>query len=243
MSRPKHIDYLLRDWPYRFGDVLARKVHGANRRLVLQLRIDLGIMQLETEGRPDGERPDGFATYYHYLRALADADEESFFLSSDQCLEVDREFIQFYYRRIAWLAIRDFQNAVTDADHTLALMDFSTAFSRDAEWVMMHEQYRPYVLFQRTQAASLLELEQNDPEQAIAVIGDGLETMHALFVEHDSEEEFDNDELVVRLRDMQNALQTHYEIGPSLGDQLAEAIAAEEYELAAELRDKIHDRK
>ncbi|MBN1852059.1 MAG: UvrB/UvrC motif-containing protein [Pirellulales bacterium] len=243
MSRPRHIDHLLRDWPYRIGDVLARKVHGSNRRLVLQLRIDLGIMQLEMEGRPDGERPEGYATYYHYLRSITRTEHEDFVLKPDQCLEIDREFVQFYYRRIAWLAVRDFQKAVADANHTLALMDLISAYASDEEWAMMHEQYRPFVLFHRTQAAALLELERSNPEQAIQVIDDGLGTILETFSEHDAEDTFDDDELVQRLRDMRQALQSHFEIGPSLSEQLADAIASEQYELAAQLRDQIRVQK
>ena len=45
-------------------------------------------------------------------------------MSAHQCAESDREFIQFYHRRVAWLALRRHDQAIQDADHTLALMDF-----------------------------------------------------------------------------------------------------------------------
>lgn len=239
MSHPKHIDNLLRDWPYRFGDVLARRVRGANRRHVLQLRIDLGVMQLEVGGRPDGKRPEGHATYYDYLCSLAKGNKDDFELSPEQCMEIDREFVQFYYRRIAWLAVRDFHRAVADADHTIALMDFSTEYAIDENWAVMHEQYRPFVLFHRTQAAALAEVENENPKQAIQAISAGLDTILAVFTENDAEEEYYDDELVTRLLDMRDSLQSHYKIGPSLREQLLEAITAEEYELAAVLRDQI----
>ena len=38
-----------------------------------------------------------------------------FVLSEDQCLEADREFIQFYHRRICWMALENFRRAVADA--------------------------------------------------------------------------------------------------------------------------------
>ena len=46
-------------------------------------------------------------------------------------MEIDREFVQFFHRRVAWLALREFDRAVADADHTLALMDFSSLHAPD----------------------------------------------------------------------------------------------------------------
>ena len=55
----------------------------------------------------------------------------------------------------------------------------------------------------------------------------------------DEDEVWDEDELVEKLQEMREALVQHYELGPSLTEQLALAIANEQYELAAELRDRI----
>ncbi len=51
---------------------------------------------------------------------------DAFELDPARCMEIDREFVQFFHRRVAWLALREFDRAVADADHTLALMDFSS---------------------------------------------------------------------------------------------------------------------
>ena len=190
MSRSKHIDHLLRDWPYQFGDVLARKVRGSDRRDVLQMRVDMGVLQLETSGRPDGERPGEFDTYYDYLVSLYVVEGEDFELDEERCMEIDRELVQFYHRRMCWLALREYRRAAKDADHTLALMDFSTAHSPDDDWSMMHEQYRPFVLFHRTQATALAELDETDPEHAISILDEGLSRMRAIFEQHEADDEF-----------------------------------------------------
>ncbi len=52
------------------------------------------------------------------------ARRQPWMMTAHQCAEADREFIQFYHRRIAWLALRRHDKAIQDADHTLALMDF-----------------------------------------------------------------------------------------------------------------------
>ena len=58
------------------------------------MRIELGLLQMETTGRPDGHRPDGYPTYLEYLHHYARTVEGEFSLSDEQASEVDREFLQ-----------------------------------------------------------------------------------------------------------------------------------------------------
>ena len=238
-KRPQHLDDIFANWPYEFGDVAARKVRGSNGRAVLQLRLDMGVMQMEATGRPDGLRPEGHDTYYDYLLSLAFEEGPSFELDGERCMEIDREFMQFYHRRICWMALREFRSAMADAEHSLALMDFSSAHAPEDQWAALHEQYRPFVIFHHTQAAALAEVDALNPERAVAAIDTGLSRMQAVFDRQEMEDEFEEDELVAKLREMKEALANHYEIEPPLTEQLAEAIAHEQYERAAELRDRI----
>ena len=167
MARRHDIDRYLKEWAYEPGEVLARLVTAADGRDVLQMRVEMGLLQLEVTGRPDGSRPGGAETYFDYLLALSLHEEPDFKLSEEQCAEVDREFVQFYHRRICWLALREFDRAARDADHSLALMDFVRDHSPDDEWTASHGQYRPFVLFHRVQAGALAELENEGPEDAI----------------------------------------------------------------------------
>ncbi|MGL4514528.1 MAG: UvrB/UvrC motif-containing protein [Lacipirellulaceae bacterium] len=264
MKQPhQDLDSLLADWPYTVGEVSARRAHGADGRQVLQLRVDLGVLQLEVSGRPDGAKPDGFATCYDMLVALSQAEGDAFHLDEARCGEIDREFVQYYHRRVAWLALREFREAVADADHTLALMDFSSAHAPDEDWIDLHEQYRPFVLFHRTQAEALAELEVSDPEAAVAAIDVGIAAIERVLAELDladdleedepddePDDEFDDveatdadDEFLAKLRDLRGSILAEYELRASLSDQLADAIAREQYELAAELRDRIARRR
>src|SRR3989442_750548 len=85
---------------------------------LMQMRVEMGILQMEVAHRPDGTRPHGNETYFDYAQEQAFAAGEDFELSEEQCNEVDREFVQFYHRRICWLALREFKRAAADADHT-----------------------------------------------------------------------------------------------------------------------------
>jgi hypothetical protein len=241
--REQNLDRLLRAWPFDPGKPVVRQATGADGRRVLQMRVDMGVLQLETTGRPDGERPHGFATYYDYLVSAAFDEGTDFTLGEERQLEVDREFYQFYHRRICWLTLNEYAAAAADADHTLRLMDFSSANAADREWALVHEQYRPYVMFQQTQATALTRLQADHPEEAVRVIDEGLQSLASLFAQHDAEEMFDEDVFVVKLREMQTSIKSHFHLGPSLAEQLAEAVAAEQYELAAKLRDRMARRR
>jgi hypothetical protein len=239
MPEPQDIDGLLRCWPFETGTVSARLVPAQDGREVLQMRIEMGILQMETSGRPDGEKPGGAATYLDLLKAEELRRPEPLRLTEEQALQVDREFYQFYHRRVCWLALREFSRAVADADHTLALMDFVEEHSPSEDWALSHEQYRPFVLFHRTQAAALDRLEKAGAEAAIEEINRGLERMRRGFEEAEAKEPFEEDELVVQLHRLQDWLREHYDVGRTLSEQLEDAVAQEQYEVAARLRDEI----
>jgi hypothetical protein len=242
MARRHDIDRVLQEWPYEPGEISARIVRAADGREVVQMRVEMGLLQLETQGRPDGQRPGGAKTYFDYLLRIASKSRRPFELTSEQCAEADREFMQFYHRRVCWLALREFRRAATDADHTLGFMDFVHEHSPDEEWTLSHEQYRPFVLFHRTQAVALATLEEVGAEEAVQELNRGLQRFRDLFVQYEAEEQFEEDELVQRLFELRDTLRSQYDLKPSLAEQLADAVAAEQYELAAKLRDELSRR-
>jgi hypothetical protein len=240
------IDAALRGWDFKPGVVQARLVQAGDGRQVIQMRVDLGILQIEATDRPDGTRPHGCATYFEYLRQqarVAARAAQPFVLSEEQCEEADREFIQYYHRRICWMALRNYTRAVDDADHTLAFMDFVRDHSPGEEYTQAHERYRGFVLFHRTQAAAALGVEQDNPEAALDAIRDGLEKMRAFFAAFEAEEQMEEDAMVQQLRKMDKSIRQLHHIETTLQEQLDEAIAREHYEEAAKLRDEMRRRQ
>ena len=238
MASSQHIDFLLNEWPYDPDGPAVRLVKGADGRDLIQVRLDLGILQMEVSGRPDGEKPGGASTLLDYL-SRQELDEPEFELTEDVSDEVDREFVQFYHRRIAWLRLQKFDLAVRDANHTLALMDFCKAHSQDEDWTEQHEQHRAFVLFHRTQAAAMAAIGQQNVELAVDLIDQGLDEIRDTFDEMGWEDFFEEDELVERLREFKHSLCEDFSIPKTLEQQLNDAVAAEQYELAALLRDKL----
>jgi hypothetical protein len=239
MSSPQDIDSLLREWPFQPGVISARLIEAGDGRQVLQMRIEMGLVQMEIQDRPDGDQPHGKPTFLAHIREVQEAETSGFSLSDEQCAEIDREFLQYYHRRICWLALREFDRAIVDADHTLGLMDFVRQHSTNQQWTLSHEQYRPFVLFHRTQAAALAELERAGPEAALKEVHHGMRMIREVFASVDADEQFDDDELVRQLLELEDWIRKNYQISRTLEEQLAEAVAREEYELAARLRDQI----
>ena len=90
------ISKLIAEWPYEPGRIVARMITGEDGNQKVQVRLDLGIIQMNADGRPDGQRPFGLESLLEYYeqqatahdrpeqgprpaseRARPDADEES----------------------------------------------------------------------------------------------------------------------------------------------------------------------
>ena len=56
------ISHLLDQWEYQPGQVVARRFKTKRGTEKIQLRLDLGLLQMNAEGRPDGKRPFGYVS-------------------------------------------------------------------------------------------------------------------------------------------------------------------------------------
>jgi UvrB/uvrC motif len=240
------IDRVLHEWDVQPGITQARLITARDGRSVVQVRLDLGVLQLEIEGRPDGQRPHGFATYFAYLSDVAQRKAKSkreFKLNAAQCTESDREFVQYFQRRVAWLALREFSRAIADAEHTLAFMDFVRDHAPNDEYRLAHEQFRGFVLFHRSQAAAARAVENNNPELAIDAVREGLSKIRDFLAEHDLDEHSEDDTFVQELTKLERSLRELHGIDETLEEQLAKAVANEQYEAAARIRDALRQRR
>jgi hypothetical protein len=240
------IDRALTGWEFKPGVIQARLVTATDGRQVIQLRIDLGVLQMELKGRPDGLRPNGFLTYFDYLRDISRRkgleSDDPFTMTEEHCVEADREFVQFYHRRVAFLTMNQFERAIRDADHTLAFMDYVKEHAPNEEYVTAHEQYRPFVLFHRTAAQVESAVQREAFENAIDAIRDGLQRIKDVFQEYNQEDRYKRDPLVRELRKKLKQLRRQHNVKLTLKEQLAKAVAKEDYETAARLRDEMKKR-
>jgi len=60
------LTHILEGWDYDPDDVRVRLVEGEDGCRKVQLRVDLGVLQMEMDGRPDGFRPEGHESWLDY---------------------------------------------------------------------------------------------------------------------------------------------------------------------------------
>jgi hypothetical protein len=116
------LNELLRDWPHEPGQLKVRKIIGHDGREKLQLRIDLGLIQMETVGRPDGQRPhdvDSLLEYHRRRAAKAEKKNETIQLTADEVSDLQQEGIQYYHRYISFFQLGDHEAVIRDTQRNL----------------------------------------------------------------------------------------------------------------------------
>lgn len=246
------ISYILAKWPYDDEEGLqVRRIEGRDGSPKLQLRIDLGVMQMEVTGRPDGTRPHGHPSLLEYYRTQADDYRrkhgwyEGFELDAEECAALRQESLQFYHRRIAFMALQDYVAAADDADHNLEILDLLKAFARSREDWLASEQYRPFILSHRIQCLTLQHLSQDDVRAAVVEVERGIRRIREVFAEHDRLDEFDDSSELAVLEDLKRKLDARYQVGhrQRLQIMLDDALRREDPDLAADLRAQLRNLK
>jgi hypothetical protein len=241
------ISRLLTDWPFESGRILARRIAGGDGRPKLQIRVDLGVLQLELEGRPDGLRPEGFDSLMSmHGDRLAKFTQHNggpagFILTSEECKALREEAVQFYHRYVALHSLGEFAAVMRDTDHNLRIIDVCREFGQSEQDRSVLEQFRPYVLMMRARAEAELAVMQKKPKDALAAIDRGLLSIKQVYEDMGAGEHVENSSEVQLLRAMRDALVPKLPMSQrvELQERMQAALAAENYELAAILRDEL----
>ena len=71
---PMNVDIteILRGWPFEPGKINVRLIEGEGGDRKVQVRLDLGLLQMELDGRPDGLRPSDHDSLLEYYEANLD---------------------------------------------------------------------------------------------------------------------------------------------------------------------------
>ena len=105
------------------------------------------------------------------------------------------------------------------------------------------ERYRPYVLMMNARARANLSLRQNRPFESLHVIEEALDRIREFLRKHDREEYFDQSGEVLYLQELAEEIKQVLPRDPreDLRKRMQQAVAEEDYELAAKLRDEIRN--
>ena len=241
------ISKILDQWPYEPGKINVRLIEGEDGEPRIQLRLDLGIMQMRTSGRPDGLRPEGYESLLEFQEARQDehAAEQGgpagFVLDEEACRGLREEAVQYYHRYVCLMVLEDYDGVVRDTTRNLRVLDLCSKFAQTESDRNVLEQFRPYITMMRARALASQALKDNEPKAAIHAIDQGLEALRQYFVESDQADQFEESNEVQVLRSFRDQLTPKLPVsqGAELKERLQQAIAQENYELAAILRDEL----
>lgn len=247
------LDEILLDWECSPGEISARSIASADGSEYIQLRIELGVLQMFPDGRPDGARYRGFPSALDFLAHEQRVGGEE--VDDDDARELERELTQFNYRRLALAsvaddalrhddkneAVRQLLRCVRDIDQCLRRARMIDELrQRPPEQVGL----KPTLLFNRARLASQLRVVQGHYDEAIAEADRGAEALEQLFLDCGVEpEQSDEDPGVQYLRQLAARLRKQYAIPRTLQQQLDTAVENEDFESAARIRAEIRRRQ
>lgn len=236
----KDITRILRDWDFDAEEPQVRIVAGDDGRDKIQMRVDLGLIQMEMAGRPDATRPEGAESLLDALEARA-KNGGGVRLDTDTCQELMREGVQYYHRYLAAFHLQRYDLVVRDTERNLRLFAFVVEHAARARDKLLFDRYRPYVTMMRARALALQAMAKADYAVALAAIDEGIERIRVFLREYQqAENEAECTELASLIR-FRREVESERPVGPveRLEQQLALAVDLEEYEEAARLRDQL----
>jgi len=245
------ITFILRSWEYDLRqEMMVRRIRGKDRRMKIQMRLDLGILQMEEEGRPDGKKPHGKESLLDYFEIIIRkmykkyGTTEDFSLDNDDCYALQQEGIQFYYRYLCFFQIGDYRRAERDTARNLRLFDFVKRYASDKHYIEEFEQYRPYVLMMNTRAKVLNALKSRDSSQAVNEINQGISKIESVYKKGGSVNGYPKTEITF-LKNWADEIIKRYTPTRKqrLVEDLKDAVENEEFEKAAKIRDKLNRMK
>jgi hypothetical protein len=242
------LDPLTKNWPYEPGSIQVRTIQGSDGRLKLQLRLDLGLLQMEVEGRPDGQTPFGCESLLEHYEKLATrfkegAPDATFRLNSDDCLKLQQEGIQYYHRYLAFFQLQNYDAVIRDTKRNLRLFDFVSTHAEKVEMANLFQHFRPYVLMMLTRARGMLAIQDNNYTQALKHIEWGVQEIRAFLQEHFSSDLLEQNAELNFLQNWMQEVRQERPLTPKekLEQQMLDAVEKEDYERAARLRDALKE--
>lgn len=238
---------LLRDWefdPQHNIRVLSDK----DGREIMQVRLPLGVEQYEMDGRPDGKRPHNCESALDFYlarhgRMTAEGRGSEFILKASECAELMEEGTVYYYRYLHLFQIGDWKRTARDTTRNIVLFDLLKRYAERPEDRVAMEKWRPYLLRMDGVALTMIELGKKNYGRAMDIAQQATRNIRGLADVDDESFRFEKqrsldalDALIVQIAKSRPLSEEE-----RLESEMNKAVASEEFEKAAELRDKIRD--
>ena len=242
------ISDLLGSWEYQAGQIVVRRFQGTDGKEKIQLRVDLGLLQMNAIGRPDGKQPFGHETLLEHYKARLqkhmaenNGDEEGFKLDAEDCSKLQQEAIQFHHRYICLFQLKDFPGVIRDTERNLKVFDFVEKHAEMREFAWSVQQLRPQLLMMRIRARATLALESNDHDTAIKAVEEGITELKDFFTRLERPDLAEQSGEVHSLEAYLNEIRSTRPLSERerIEKALDDAVKREDYEKAAQFRDQL----
>jgi hypothetical protein len=244
------ISRLLGQWDYQAGELMVRRFKGEDGAEKIQLRVDLGILQMNVTGRPDGKKPMGHPSLFEYHKArlykhiaAQNGSDDGFALKAEDCARLQLEALQYHHRYICLLQLDDYAGVIRDAERNLEVFDFVEKYAENEDLSWSLQQFRPQLLMIRTRASATQSLETDDYTAAIKQIEEGVEVLREFYREHLRLEQMEQSGEIQSLERWLDELQSKRPLSEreKLEQALHDAVKREDYEKAARMRDALRN--
>jgi tetratricopeptide (TPR) repeat protein len=246
------ISYILEEWDYKPGQVVVRRLRGKDGVHKIQLRVDLGLLQMNAEGRPDGRRPFGHPSLFDYHqsrlqrhRAAPEGGSDGFKLKPDDCSKLQLEALQYHHRYICLLQLGDYDGVERDAQRNLDVFNFVGKHAESEELAWSLQQFQPQLMMILTRARAMRAMDADDYARAIELVERALEDIRAFYRDRSKLDLLEQSGETHSLETWLTEIRANrpLSVREKLEQALSEAIQREDYEKAAKMRDALRDLK
>ena len=246
------ISHLLEDWDYQPGQVAVRKFKTKDGTEKIQLRVDLGLLQMNASGRPDGKRPFGRESLFDHFQARLEKQRranpgagDDYTLKAEDCAKLQQEAIQYHHRYICLFQLEDYAAVIRDTNRNAAVFDFVDEYAESEELAWSLQQFRPQLLMMQIRARGMQALRNDKYADAIAVIETGLQDLRTFYREHSRHDLLEQSGEIHSLETWLQEVQLKRPLSERerLEHALDEAVRQEDYEKAAQVRDALRNLK
>lgn len=222
----------LREWPWRPGNLDVRAIQAPDGRSLIQVRLELGLIQMEADGRPDGlayrDAPSALAWFTTHAGARLDA---------AAVRDLETEMAQRRQRAVACVSLQDWPRARRDALDNLQALDLVMQRAEHVADRGRLENWRVHELAMQARAEASLAMVVGRRDLARQAIEAGLAAVQRACAPTGPHAGPQVDMLLGLLDALTLKLPSSER--SELERRLQVAVAAENFELAAILRDEL----
>ena len=238
---------ILDGWEYEPGKISVRKIIGQDGHEKIQTRVDLGLLQFEPVGRPDGRRPygcDSMLTFFEIRLqeyTARNGNDQGFILRPEDCRDLRHEAHLFYQRYLSFFVLEEYDGVERDTERNLRMIELCRQYAETEYDRQALESQWGYVAMMHTRAKVYQATNAKQFDTALTLLEEGRQRL----LEWESCEERGTDESAAPELEVLDSLREEVfeRMPPSavtrLEWELNQALACEDYEAAAELRDRL----